>query len=96
MRARGRVSPAAGVVMAVTLTACASGAGSPASAPQAAATQKRVPNPAADDFKSVLTYAMVAAPTIPTAAQAALTGASPQDMPRRQRSAGCPAWQTTA
>jgi LPXTG-site transpeptidase (sortase) family protein len=67
MRVRGLASLAAGVVMAVTLTACGAGAaGSTALAPRAsdpAATPNRVPNPAADQFKSVRTYATVAPPT---------------------------------
>ena len=67
MRVRGLVSLAAGVVMAVTLTACGdNAAGSSAAPPRAsdpAATPDRVPNPAADQFKSVRTYATVAPPT---------------------------------
>ena len=67
MRVRGLVSLAAGVLMAVTLTACGSdAAGSAAGPPRAsdsAATSKRMPSPAADRFKSVRTYATVAPPT---------------------------------
>jgi LPXTG-site transpeptidase (sortase) family protein len=67
MRGRGLVSLAAGVVMAVTLTACGgSAAGSAAAQPHpadSAATPTRVPNPAADQFKSVRTYTTVAPPT---------------------------------
>jgi len=67
MRVRGLVSLAAGVLMAVTLTACGSdAAGSAAGLPRAsdsAATSKRMPSPAADRFKSVRTYATVAPPT---------------------------------
>jgi LPXTG-site transpeptidase (sortase) family protein len=63
MRVRGLGSLAAGVAVAVMLTACAGGAG-PAAAPRAApaATPKPVPDPAADGFKSVRTYATVAPP----------------------------------
>ena len=66
MRVRGPASFAVGVAMAMTLTACASGAGSgaaPADAAQKAGTPTKVANPAADDFKSVRTYATVAPPT---------------------------------
>jgi sortase (surface protein transpeptidase) len=65
MRVRGPLSLAAGVVLAVMLTACGGGAGTAAAAPaaQPAATPKPVPDPAADDFKSVRTYATVAPPT---------------------------------
>jgi LPXTG-site transpeptidase (sortase) family protein len=66
MRVRALASLAAGVVMAVTLTACGGGAAGSAAAPAGtadpAATPKRVPNPAADQFKSVRTYATVAPP----------------------------------
>jgi LPXTG-site transpeptidase (sortase) family protein len=66
MRVRGLLSPAVGAVLAVTLTACGAAAGSTATPPRAAdpaATGTRVPNPAADQFKSVRTYATVAPPT---------------------------------
>jgi LPXTG-site transpeptidase (sortase) family protein len=65
MRVRGLVSLAGGVVTAMMLSACGSGAGSAAAAPpaRAAAASKPVPDPAADDFKSVRTYATVAPPT---------------------------------
>jgi len=66
MGARGLASPAAGVAMAVMLTACASGAGSaaaPARAAATAATPTKLSDPAADGFKSVRTYATVAPPT---------------------------------
>jgi LPXTG-site transpeptidase (sortase) family protein len=66
MRVRGLASLAAGTVLAVTLAGCGGSPASSAAAPQRpadAATQKRVPNPAADDFKSVRTYATVASPT---------------------------------
>ena len=67
MRVRGPVSLAAGVVLAVTLTACGSdAAGSAAGPPRASdpgSTPTRVPSPAADQFKSVRTYATVAPPT---------------------------------
>ena len=53
--------------MAVTLTACGGGAAGSTAAParpaDPAATPKPVPDPAADDFKSVRTYATVAPPT---------------------------------
>jgi LPXTG-site transpeptidase (sortase) family protein len=66
MRVRGLASLATGVVMAVTLTACGgSAAGSAAAPPRPGdmpATPERVPNPAADDFKSVRTYSTVAPP----------------------------------
>ena len=66
MRVRGPVL-AAGVVMAVMLTACGGAAvGSTAAPPRPAdpaATPKPVPDPAAGDFKSVRTYATVAPPT---------------------------------
>ena len=64
MRVRGLLSLAAGVVMAVTLTACG-GAVDPAAGARptsTAATPKQVPDPAADQFKSVRTYATVAPP----------------------------------
>ncbi len=70
MRVRGLVSLAAGVVMAVTMTACggsSAGAAGTAAAPprptDPAATPKPVPDPAAGDFKSVRTYATVAPPS---------------------------------
>ncbi len=67
MRVRGPVSLAAGVLMAVTLTACGStaagSAAAPPRAPDPASTPTRVPSPAADQFKSVRTYATVAPPT---------------------------------
>ena len=66
MRVRGPVL-AAGVVMAVMLTACGGTAvGSTAAPPRTAdpaATPTRVPDPAAGDFRSVRTYATVAPPT---------------------------------
>ena len=66
MRVRGPVL-AAGMVMAVMLTACGSAAvGSTAAPPRSAdpaATPKPVPDPAAGDFKSVRTYATVAPPS---------------------------------
>ena len=57
MRVRGPVL-AAGVVMAVMLTACGGGAaGSTAAPPRPADPAARpVPDPAAGDFKSVRTY----------------------------------------
>jgi LPXTG-site transpeptidase (sortase) family protein len=67
MRVRGPVSLAAGVVLAVTLTACGStAAGSAAAPPRAsdpAATPSRAHSPAADQFKSVRTYTTVPPPT---------------------------------
>jgi LPXTG-site transpeptidase (sortase) family protein len=66
MRVCALVSLAAGSVLAVTLTACgATAAGSTATSPRASdptATPKGS-NPAADQFKSVRSYATVAAPT---------------------------------
>ena len=67
MLVRGLSRLAAGVVLALTLTACGGGAAGSTAAPpgpaDAAATPKRVPKPAAGDFKSVRTYATVASPT---------------------------------
>jgi LPXTG-site transpeptidase (sortase) family protein len=66
MRARGLVSLAAGAVLVCTLTACGGGpvaaaAGAAPSPPKA--TRTAVDHPAADKFKSVRTYATVAAPS---------------------------------
>jgi LPXTG-site transpeptidase (sortase) family protein len=66
MRVRGLVSLAAAVLTAVTLTACGGATSSAAAQPRAAGpatTPERVPDPAADQFKSVRTYATVAPPT---------------------------------
>jgi LPXTG-site transpeptidase (sortase) family protein len=65
MRVRGPVSLTAGAVLVLTVAGCGSGtAERAAAAPPAATTApERVPNPAADDFKSVRTYATVAPPT---------------------------------
>ena len=66
MRVRALVSLAAGVVTAVALTACggtAAGSTAAPARPPDAATPTRVPTPAADQFKSVRTYATVAPPT---------------------------------
>ncbi len=64
MRVRGPVSLAVGALLALTVAGCGSGSAEPAAAAAraATATPERVPDPAADDFKSVRTYATVAPP----------------------------------
>jgi LPXTG-site transpeptidase (sortase) family protein len=65
MRVRGLVVPAVGAVLAIALVGCGSAAGStPGAAPaKAKATATHVKKPAADDFKSVRTYATVPLPS---------------------------------
>jgi LPXTG-site transpeptidase (sortase) family protein len=66
MRVRGLVSLAAGALLALALTGCGSSpaaAGGAAARAPATATPKHVENPAADDFKSVRTYSIVAPPS---------------------------------
>jgi LPXTG-site transpeptidase (sortase) family protein len=65
MRVHGLVVPAVGAVLAIALAGCGGAAAStPAAAPaKAKATATHVKKPAADDFKSVRTYATVPLPS---------------------------------
>jgi LPXTG-site transpeptidase (sortase) family protein len=64
MRMRGPVAVAVGAAVAVALTGCGSATPTAPAAPRAAAASRTpVKDPAADQFKSVRTYATVALPT---------------------------------